>query len=334
MYRITLMTLSLMLLTVLTSALHAAEVCQNSAFEADIKPWGLVQAKDMTVERVAVSGLDGISHAVEATIVTPDPKASYRCGLFQTVNQFLPKDAAIKLTFKAKGTPDKQIRFNIQTNGHPWDNTLSTSDMKVTEQWETYTFEGKAKRDYAPGGLRIYIVFGQDAGKVSVTDIHLLVEGAGLPPVGKPLNANDDFAQKTTGWGFDSKKVAVELMKEDGKNFARLTLKDVDPKKAWEHSFSERIASRLPKDAKVKMVAVLRSPTPDAKVDLYFQGKDGYKERLMLAPGIKLTGAWQTFEFNATMPRDYDENDCGIMMLMGYQEQVIDIQNITVSLTD
>jgi hypothetical protein len=326
--------LILLILTLACLPLHAAEVCENPTIDNDIKPWGIVQTKEMTVKQVAVTELEGITHAIEAQIDTPDPKASYRCGLYQTVNAFIPKDAAIKLTFKAKGTPNKQLRFNIQTNGHPWDNTLSTSDFKVTSDWKTYTFNGKAKRDYSPGGLRIYLVFGQDAGTVSVTDIHLDVDNAGLPPVGKPINANNDFKQKTTGWGYNGKLIDVQILKEDNKDFAQLTLKNVDPKKPWEHSFSQRIASPLPKDAKVKMVAIMRSPTADAKVDLYFQGKDGYKERLMLAPGIKLTDTWQTVELNGTMPKDYDANDCGIMMLMGYQDQVIDIQSITVTFVE
>lgn len=334
-HRTLLLTGMISLLTVMAGHAQAVDVCQNGTFQGKAQPWGRVQNQEMIVKFVKADGLDGIANAVEADIKTPNPKASYRCGLYQTVNQFIPKGSPIKLTFQAKGTPGKQIRFNIQTYGTPWDNTLTTNNVKLTDAWKTYTFRGKAKRDYAAGGLRIYVVFGQDAGKATLTDIQLDIDGASdLAPIGKTLNANANFTHGTSGWGYNKKFINAKVLKEDGRPYMQLTLKNVDPKKPWLHNFSQRTASKLPKGTKLKMVAILRSPTANAKVDLYYQGKDGYKERLMLAPGIKLTKDWQTVELNATMPRDYDCNDCGIMMLMSYREQVIEIQSITLSIVD
>lgn len=324
----------LLLMIVCSQSTQAVEVCQNNTFVDNVKPWGISKTDDMPLEQVEITDLEGVSYAMQADVKTPDPKSSWRCGLNQPIAQYIPKDAPIKLTFKAKGTADKKLRINLQTNGTPWDSTLSTNDIKLTEDWQTYTFEGKAKRDYVPGGLRIYVTFGQDAGMANITAIHVDVEGAGLPPSGMAINTNPYFDHQTSGWWYSTKRMDGKVIKEDQTPYVQLTLKEVDPDKSWEHSFNQRLVSPLPKGTKVLLQAIMRSPTADAKVDLYLQGKGGSKEQLIIAPGIRLTDNWQTFEFAATMPRDYQSNDCEITMHLGYQEQVIEIKQIKLSIVD
>ncbi|MAX26757.1 MAG: hypothetical protein CMJ19_19870 [Phycisphaeraceae bacterium] len=313
---------------------HATEVCENPQFEKDLEPWTLIKGDGMDVKYVTIDDLPGTKGGVHANVTKPQPKASYRCGLQQITSMFIPKDAAMKLTFQAKGDPGKQVRFNIQTNGHPWDTTLATPYVKLTNEWKSYTFEGKAKRDYAPGDLRVYALFGLDAGELTITDIHLEVEGAGLAPAGQAINPNATFAHKNSNWWYNSKKMDMKLLKDGSEDYIQFTTKDIDPKKRWEASLSERIYTALPKDSKVKLVAVMRSPTQGAKIDLFLQGKGGHKERLINAAGIKLTDTWETYEFNATMDKDYEPRECTITSLLGYMDQIIEIKSITLSFSE
>jgi hypothetical protein len=328
-----LLSLALIMLA-MTLPAYAADVCENPQFENSEQPWGFAQDDGMVVKWVPISDLPGIGHGIQAIITKPQPKASYKCGLYQMPSMFIPKDASMKLSFQAKGTEGKQLRFNIQTNGHPWDTTLSTEYEKLTPQWKTYTYEGKAKRDYAPGDLRVYALFGLDAGELTITDIHLQVEGAGLAPVGTAINPNATFSHKNNNWWYNTKKMDMKMLKDGKDDYIQFTTKDVDPQKRWEHSLNSRVYSPLPKDSKVKLVAIMRSPTPGAKIDLFLQGKGGHKERMINASGIKLTDSWQTYEFNATMPKDYEARECSITSLMGYMEQVVEIKTLMLSFTE
>ena len=289
--------LLILLLCLLTSMSFAKEVCVNPDFAGDTKPWGISQTDDMPVKQMPVSDLEGVRYAMYADVQKPQPKSSWRCGLNQTIPQFIPKNSPIKLTFKAKGSPEKKLHINLQTNGHPWDSTLSSGDIKLTEEWKTYTYQGKAKRDYVPGGLRLYVTFGQNQGKASITDVHLNIDGAGLPPFGQAINTNPNFTHRTSGWWYNTKHNECKMLKEDEKPYVQFILTEVDPEKYWEHSFNQRLVSSFPKGTKVLIQAILRSPSVDAKVDFYLQGKSGHKERIIYAPGIRLTDQWQTYEF-------------------------------------
>tara|TARA_Y100001933_G_scaffold265077_2_gene335036 strand:+ start:3203 stop:4237 length:1035 start_codon:yes stop_codon:yes gene_type:complete len=321
-------------LCLLTCVSYAKEVCVNPDFTGDTKPWGISQTDDMPVKQMPISDLEGVQYAMYADVQKPQPKSSWRCGLNQTIPQFIPKDSPIKLTFKAKGSAEKKLSINLQTNGHPWDSTLHSGDIILTDEWKTYTYEGKAKRDYVPGGLRLYVTFGQNQGNASITDVHLNIEGAGLPPFGQAINTNPNFKHRTSGWWYNTKHNQGKVLDEDGKPYVQLILDDVDPSKYWEHSFNQRLVSPFPKGTKILITAILRSPTDDAKVDFYLQGKSGNKERIIFAPGIRLTNQWQTYEFSATMPKDYKARDCEMSLHMGYQPQIIEIQQILMTTVD
>ena len=81
---------------------HATEVCENPQFEKDLEPWTFIKGDGMDVKYVTIDDLPGTKGGVHANVTKPQPKASYRCGLQQITSMFIPKDAAMKLTFQAK----------------------------------------------------------------------------------------------------------------------------------------------------------------------------------------------------------------------------------------
>ena len=320
--------IALFFLTVIP--VHATELITNNTFDKDAKSWSIAKAKGVTVERIAIDDLEGVTHGMQATVDTSYPKASWRCGFHQTSKLFIPKGAPISLTFKAKGSEAKTLQVNVQNNGHPWKNSL-TQKIKLTTQWQTYTFESKAKQDYAPGGLRTYFLFAHDTGTATITDIHIQIPGAGPAPIGSPLNANDAFENKLANWYYNKKIVTVELLKEDNKPFARITSKKPDPKKYWLCDFVTRVASALPVDSKIKLTATFRSSTPEAIFELNMDGKGGYKDRIIKAGKITPTSEWQTKQWDAVIKKDRQSKECVIKIFFGHKEQTIDIKNITLS---
>lgn len=319
------------LLLLITISVQATEIITNNSFETNTKSWGIAKTKGVTVKRIAIDDLDGVTHGMQATIDTSYPKQSWRCGFYQNSHTFIPKKANITLTFKAKGSDEKILQANVQNNGYPWKNSLTTKQVKLTSQWQTYRFESKTIQDYAPGGLRTYFLFAHDTGWATVADVHLEISGAGVVPVGLPINANDAFQNKLTGWTYNKKTVEVELLKEDNKPFARVTSKSPDAKKFWLCSFATRLASPLKADSKIKITATFRSPTPDAKFELFMEGKGGHKDRMIKDNNIKPTSEWQTMQWQGVVKKDRIANECSIKIFFGHKEQTLDIKNITLS---
>lgn len=308
----------------------ADDVVHNGDFAKATQGWYVNNRCGPKPTTVDVKDLKGTTKAIKFELKGTNPKKAWLVSLTQGIIGYVPKGTKIKLSFKAKGTTDKTLEAMVQLNGKPYTNIVNSGKISLTDKWETYTYQGTAKKDFPPGGVRIYFRMGYNDGNVLITDISVDMPDGGMPPLGQPLNFNSDFSCDRSGWSIPGNKSKCEYTFYDllTHRVLKMDIKQGNPKKPWAVSIVQSIACSMPKETHVKLLVRARSPTPDAVLYIYLEGKGKYKERLIKLPNQKLGEDWQWFTAEATMPKDYKPREVRIMMQLAAKEQIIEFDKV------
>lgn len=315
-----------------TSLCLADDVIKNGKFTEDLKYWG---NSNRFGEKPAVADVDDLKEnnkAVKFDIKDADPKKNWMASLTQTLEGYVPKNTKITLKFKAKGSTDKIIEALVQLNGKPYTQIVNSGKLSLTDSWQAYSYTGTAKENFTPGSIRVYFPFGQNDGTVQLADISVEMPDSGLPPVGEPLNFNHVFAADQAGWSLPSTsqkdKCEYSFFDLATHRVLKMDVKQGNPPKPWEVSITNYIKCNVPKNTKAKLMVRARSQTPDATFNLFLEGKDRHKERLVNLPDQKLGEDWKWYTSEVVIAKDAKPNDIRIVLQLGAMQQVIEFDQI------